>query len=295
MDVPRRSIQFLERSDGAVLASIICEDLAQIDEVAEVIRSVGPTIVVTPLLDGPQLSSRWAARYASVLADDPGSAVLTLTSYGMAQRSRPNRRDPSSIIALWKDPVRGTREIPLEAGAHGVLTASVEPHRPAQRRRPPTPLHGVLRRQDLPSPSHPLELVPAGPTSSVPAEPRLESEELTILRSWAEAIAEVLACAPEQLDRTLADTEDGAQWRAGLAIEEWSAALTDTVDAIRRLARSDAPAYVERPLDRALAAIRADQPGAPGTERLARRVLRLALEQRRIRHLNLGLSLAGDL
>lgn len=127
MDVPRRSIQFLERSDGAVLASIICEDLAQIDEVAEVIRSVGPTIVVTPLLDGPQLSSRWAARYASVLADDPGSAVLTLTSYGMAQRSRPNRRDPSSIIALWKDPVRGTREIPLEAGAHGVLlTASVD-------------------------------------------------------------------------------------------------------------------------------------------------------------------------
>jgi hypothetical protein len=49
-----------------------------------------------------------------VLADDPGSAVLTLTSYGMAQRARPNRRDPSSIIALWKDPVGGTREIPLE-------------------------------------------------------------------------------------------------------------------------------------------------------------------------------------
>ena len=58
-----------------VLASIMCEDLAQIDEVADVMRSVGPTIVITPLLDGPQLSSRWAARYASVLADDPWSAV----------------------------------------------------------------------------------------------------------------------------------------------------------------------------------------------------------------------------
>jgi hypothetical protein len=89
MEVPRRSVQFVERGDGAVLAAVVCEDLAQIDEVAEVIRSVGPTIVVTPLLDGPQLSSRWAARYASVLADDPGSAVLTLTSYGMARRSSP--------------------------------------------------------------------------------------------------------------------------------------------------------------------------------------------------------------
>src|SRR5262249_60062503 len=109
------------------VASLVCEDLAQIDAVAELLRSVGPTIVITPLLDGPQLSSRWAARYASVLADDPGSAVLTLTSSGMAQRSRPHGREPSPVIALWKDPVRGTREISLEPGAHGVLlTASAD-------------------------------------------------------------------------------------------------------------------------------------------------------------------------
>jgi hypothetical protein len=67
----------------------MCEDLAQSDNVAEVIRSVGPALVITPLLDGPQLASRWAARYASVFADDPGSAVLTLTSFGLAQRCRP--------------------------------------------------------------------------------------------------------------------------------------------------------------------------------------------------------------
>ena len=69
--------------------SLVCEDLAQIDDVADVLRSVGPMVLIIPLLDGPQLSSRWAARYASVLADDPGSTVLTLTSYGMARRSRP--------------------------------------------------------------------------------------------------------------------------------------------------------------------------------------------------------------
>jgi len=46
---------------------------------------------------------------------------MTLTSYGMAQRSRPQGRDASAVVALWKDPSRGTREIPLEAGAHAVL------------------------------------------------------------------------------------------------------------------------------------------------------------------------------
>ena len=82
---------------------------------------IGPTIVSTALLDGPQLTSRWSARYASVLADDPGSAVMTLTSFGMAQRSRPPGHDASPVIALWKDPARGTREISLEPGAQGVL------------------------------------------------------------------------------------------------------------------------------------------------------------------------------
>ena len=78
----------------------VCQDLAAIDDVAELVRSVGPTVIYTPLLDGPQLSSRWSARYASVLADDPGSAVLTLTSYGMVQRSRPHGRDSSPVVGL---------------------------------------------------------------------------------------------------------------------------------------------------------------------------------------------------
>ena len=296
MDVPRRSIQFIERGDGAVLAAVVCEDLAQIDEVAEVIRSVGPTIVVTPLLDGPQLSSRWAARYASVLADDPGSAVLTLTSYGMAQRSRPNRRDPSSIIALWKDPVSGTREIPLEAGAQAVLlTASVAltTRRSGDGRRPEDnclelfdPSIFQVRATASNSTRH-------TPTSSAPTEPLLKPEELTILRSWAEAIAEVLAAAPEQLERTLADTANGSEWRARLALEEWSAPLAETIDAMRRLVTREAPADVEQPLDRALSLVDGE-PGPDGHEELAGRVLRLALEQRRIRHLRLGLGLAGE-
>src|SRR6185437_1227029 len=121
MDVPRQSLQFVTLGEEITVVSLVCEDLAENDQVAEVIRDVGPTGVITVLLDGPQLTSRWAARYASVLADDPGSAVLTLTSFGMVQRSRPGDLNPSPIVALWKDPERGFREIPLEPGAQAVL------------------------------------------------------------------------------------------------------------------------------------------------------------------------------
>ena len=150
MEVPRRSVQFVELGGGVTLASLVCEDLAQTDEVASVIRSVGPMIVVTPLLDGPQLSSRWAARYASILADDPGSAVLTLTSFGMAQRSRPPGHNPSPVVALWKGPGQQAREIPLDPGAHGILlSAAAGPRSPAQLRRPPArrQRQRVLRRE----------------------------------------------------------------------------------------------------------------------------------------------------
>ena len=45
-----------------------------------VIRSVGPNLVIVLLMDGPQLVRRWPGKYATVLSDDPGSAVLTVTS-----------------------------------------------------------------------------------------------------------------------------------------------------------------------------------------------------------------------
>ena len=124
MDVPRRSIRFVEFAEGVTVVSLICEDLARLDDVAELVRSVGPTLVVTPLLDGPQLPSRWTARYASVLADDPGSAVVTLSCLGMVERSRPPGLPASRVVSLWKDPVRGVREISLDEGAQGVVVAA---------------------------------------------------------------------------------------------------------------------------------------------------------------------------
>jgi hypothetical protein len=125
IDVSLRECSFHIFREGASLAVLVCEDLARIDPVQGVVRAVGPNLVITLLMDGPQLERRWPGRYATVLADDPGSAVLTLTSMGLMRRTD----GVSNQIGLWKDPKGGLREIQLPDGCHGValsLTPSFE-------------------------------------------------------------------------------------------------------------------------------------------------------------------------
>jgi hypothetical protein len=215
MDAHRQAIEFIELGDGITIASLICEDLAQSDDVAEVVRSVGPTAIHTPVLDGPQLNSRWAARYASVFADDPGSSVITLTSYGMAQRSRTHGRDSSPVVALWKDPVRGLREIPLESGAQAILLTLCgdrATRRSADGRRPVdnvTEYFDVAVYQVRVGAAR-LQLSNLQPT---PLAPRaLESDELTVLTGWAQALAEALAYDPECVEALLVDAQGNTQW-----------------------------------------------------------------------------------
>jgi hypothetical protein len=299
MEVPRRSIAFLEGDNGVTLATVICEDLSQIDEVAAMIRTVGPTIVVTPLLDRPQLSSRWASHYASVLADDPGSAVLTLTSYGMTLRSRPRGHDPSPVIALWKDPIHGTREIPLEPGAQGVLltvNGDLTVRRSGDGRRPvenctayfDVGVHQV-RAAEMPAAGS-----TPGTLGRTPGEPALEPQELTILLSWAEALAEALACAPDQVPRVLRNAQRNATWRAELGIEEPCTRLCHLIDALRDVVETEVPGHDPSTFHRVLAALQAEPLGDDQPKGLARRVLRSALEQRRTRHLKLGIRLVSD-
>lgn len=121
IDIADRRCHFYVFRHGATLATLICEDLARIEPVQAVLRSVGPNLVVALLMDGPQLERRWPGRYATVLADDPGSAVLTLTSLGMARRScMPGDKD-SRQIALWKDSSGIAQELSLPEGSHGLL------------------------------------------------------------------------------------------------------------------------------------------------------------------------------
>jgi hypothetical protein len=260
----------------------VCEDLAQNDTVAEVIRSIGPTIVSTALLDGPQLTSRWSARYASVLADDPGSAVMTLTSFGMAQRSRPPGRESSPVIALWKDPARGTREISLEPGAQGVLLTlcgARATRRTADGRWPVesgTHYFDVAVHQIRASEAR-SESPSSRPPSPIPRV--IEVDDLTILTGWAEALAEALAYAPARTEAVLADARSDAPWRADLGIAEPSPRFNDAIAAIERALSAAMPPGSAPSLDALLFAVRDDQPGEYALDRLARGVLRSTLEQ----------------
>ena len=120
IDLPVRTAQVVDVGGGATIAPLICEDLARLDEVADVLRRVGPSLVIALLLDGPQLPQRWPARYATVLADEPGSAVLTLTAFGMVARSRPPGRRRSRAVALWSAPGTGLHQLDLAPGAKGI-------------------------------------------------------------------------------------------------------------------------------------------------------------------------------
>jgi predicted amidohydrolase len=126
----KRTVTFVAVNPWLTIAALICEDLARQDPAAELVRSVGPNLLIALLMDGPQLADRWPARYATVLADDPGCSVLTVTSLGMSELSRPKGMKKSRVVALWKDAKTGTpTEIELPEAKKGVvLTLSAEYH-----------------------------------------------------------------------------------------------------------------------------------------------------------------------
>jgi hypothetical protein len=121
VEIKPRHLSFTSISDEITVSVLICEDLARQDPIADMIRAVGPTLVVALLMDGPQLGSRWPAHYATILADDPGSSVLTLTSIVMAELSRPPDVPLSRVVGLWKDRFQGLRKIELEEGADAIV------------------------------------------------------------------------------------------------------------------------------------------------------------------------------
>lgn len=244
MAVPRRSVQFVELGGGITLVAVVCEDLARLDEVADLLRAVGPTLVTTILLDGPQLATRWTARYASILADDPGSAVLTLTAYGFVQRSRPGGRPPAPVVMLWKDARRGIREVQLDPGSQGVVVTVTLGHARRRAADGRTPIDNVadlvvadvhqIRAADPSEPSPPPDMV-----RTRQAEP-LGVADLTILASWSDAVAEAITGTGERLELVLADAAAGASWRAALGAAEPSAPLAAALDELAQLGRAAA-------------------------------------------------------
>ncbi|MGA4333978.1 hypothetical protein ACI2U6_25250 [Ralstonia nicotianae] len=119
--VGQRKLPFLALRDDLCMTVLICEDLARADPAMPVVRSVGPNLVVALLMDGPQLSSRWPGRYATVLAEDPGSSVLSITSAGMVDRSNLAERSPARAVGLWRHEQGYNTELYLPSGHHGLV------------------------------------------------------------------------------------------------------------------------------------------------------------------------------
>lgn len=126
-----RKVDFTVLRRESVFAAMICEDLARVDPCQQVIRAVGPNLVFALLMDAPQLAGRWPARYATVLAEDPGCSVLTLTSRGLMTRQHRTgtycSKGDDRVIAMWRDD-RNAAPIELKCpyDAQAVLLTVVE-------------------------------------------------------------------------------------------------------------------------------------------------------------------------
>ena len=127
IDISRRSLPFYALGRDMSMVTLICEDLARMDPAMNAIRSVGPNLVVALLMDGPQLISRWPGRYAGVLADEPGCAVLSLTCAATVDRSNASHvrnnpaGTPARVIALWAQADGRKEQLSLADGDMGVL------------------------------------------------------------------------------------------------------------------------------------------------------------------------------
>lgn len=138
--IQRRQVHTHVFRDSSSFTTFICEDLARSDPSHETVRALGPSIVFCLLMDGVQIPTRWSARYAEGLVEDPGSAVLTFTSRGLIQRSRDREmasrearsdknkargldypRNENWSVALWRDSKNAPIELHCPPGDHGLL------------------------------------------------------------------------------------------------------------------------------------------------------------------------------
>lgn len=123
IEIENRSCSFFNANDWLTFCVLICEDLARQDPVSELVRAVGPSLVIALLLDGPQVKGRWPDRYATVLAEDPRSSVLTLTCAGLVDLANKNYVGAGKrSIALWRQAESGSsQEVLLDSGNEAVV------------------------------------------------------------------------------------------------------------------------------------------------------------------------------
>jgi len=128
IDVTNRKLPFYAVREDMSMVTLICEDLARMEPAMNAIRAVGPNLVVALLMDGPQLGFRWPARYASVLADEPGCAVLSLTCAATVDLSnhryyKDSGNTSSRTVARWTQAANSGKnlDINLDPDHEGIL------------------------------------------------------------------------------------------------------------------------------------------------------------------------------
>ncbi|MBK8233511.1 MAG: hypothetical protein IPK72_23770 [Candidatus Eisenbacteria bacterium] len=164
IDIPPRKLFLAQLNQLVTVCPLICEDLARQDPVGDVVRALGPTLVVALLLDGPQYRDRWASKHASVLSEDPGSSVLTLTSVGMIRRWTSAYATRRNVIGLWKDVTGLTRELEIDRESLGlILTLDVKTF-----------------------PEYTVDGRIADRASAAPDAPRTQSKPTLVLREYVE-------------------------------------------------------------------------------------------------------------
>jgi hypothetical protein len=122
LDIMSRSLDVFVVREKSSLTTLICEDLARVDPCQELVRAIGPNLVIALLMDSAQIKDRWPARYATVLAEDPGCSVLTVNSRGLLDRANAEGSwDRSDAIALWRDDTGAPRSICLPPNMDAVV------------------------------------------------------------------------------------------------------------------------------------------------------------------------------
>jgi hypothetical protein len=129
--------------------------------------------------------------------------------------------------------------------------------------------------------------VRAGPAKSLlsdirptPLGPRaLENDGLTILTGWAQALAEALVYDPDCVEALLADAQGKTQWRTKLGLPEPSPQISHAIHFVSQAVRAVDSQNGNLTLDALHISLLEDGPAENALDRLARRVIRSALEQ----------------
>src|SRR5262249_3398286 len=111
----------------------------------------------------------------------------------------------------------------------------------------------------------------------------LETDDLSVLTGWAQAVVEALAFARERLDLLLRNALPCAPLRTTLRLAHPTRQVFAAVSFIAKVVRPVSPRDSRPTFDDAVNACCEDRPDANEVEILARRVLRSALDQLRSR------------